>query len=126
MNVVRKIRKSVNEYINLLNTNNEKIKENCQIYLQDISFIEQMANNYFTFIDDEFQKWCDLCVQNFAIQELNIKSIIVKKVNEIIINYHLNKYSYEMYEIGTLQGLLKKIKIRLEQYKYLLSIQNSR
>ena len=119
MKELRKIQKAVKQYENLLLENQENARMYHEQYLQEIEVLGEIINLYIEQTSKVFQEWCNISIQIFVLPENNIFQKIKRKINMNIVNYYLNKYSYELTEIGIMQRGLERIKQRFIQYKYL-------
>ena len=121
MNILRGFRKVIEKYEILLQKYEEEAKRGKNDFIKDVEAITEALNSYIDETDKEFQIWCDTSVAVFEEKDNNLCLKIKKKVDMVIVNYHLNKLSAKLSKAGLLQKRLLKIKQRFVQYQYFIS-----
>lgn len=118
MNELRKMKKAVNKYVKLLATNPDILRNNCKYYLSDVNRLQDLLALYEKYSCDNLQSWCNASVDVFSLVESNIFLKLKKIVLMQIVNYNLNKISYNLAVSGILGKNLDFIKVRLSQFEY--------
>lgn len=118
MNELRKMKKAVNKYVKLLAANPDILRDHNEYYLNDINSLQEMVAKYQEYSSDILQTWCNVSVDVFSIDESNFLLKLKKIVLMKIVNYHLNKISYNLAVSGILKRNLDFIKDRLIQFEY--------
>lgn len=113
---LQRFKKVVINYHEMLYGKHNNSKINPDECIEELNKISEDINLY---IDSEtviFLKWCERNVKNFA----NYHSILTRPIFFVwqrIIDYHLNKYSYNLSLIGIFQEYIEKFQQRLKQIK---------
>lgn len=114
---LRKIRNAVNNYVVLLAEHPEKVREHYKDYILDVEKLSESVENYINSTADLFQDWCQASVEVFEYEDNNFFKQIYKKINMMIVNHYLNKFSYELSVCGIFQDNLDIISKRLANYE---------
>ena len=117
---LRTVKKAVKDYSNLLNNDKENAVKYCDDYIKDVNVLMEFLETFMDESSGVFKRWCDISVSVFGWSEDNFLDRIYKSVNMMIINHYLNKLSFDLSVAGKFKTQLENIKIRLEQFKYLL------
>lgn len=118
MNELRRLEKSAREYEVLLMQYPQKARENQQEYSKSISVLLQTVETYIKSETTAFKIWTDLSVEIFTSPENNIFQTVKRKINMAIVNYFLNKVSYNLSKAGIILRGLKKMQHRFMQFQY--------
>ena len=119
MNELRKMIKAVNKYVVLIYNNPEKVRKNCNIYLNDVELLQNMIDSYIDEMCELFQNSCNISVTVWSSSSNNIFCRIKRFISIEVINHHLNKYSYNLAAAGILKRNLEIINTRLIQIQQL-------
>lgn len=117
---LRTIKKAVKDYSNLLNNDKENAVKYCDDYIKDVNILIEFLEVFIDETADVFKHWCNISVAVFEWPEDNIFKSVYKSLNMMVANHYLNKFSFDLSSAGKFKTQLEKVKIRLEQFKYLL------
>lgn len=118
MNELRKLEKKVNGFEVLLSKYPEEAKKNKDGYIQDLEVLIDFIDDYIKFLSEKLQEWYSVNISIFEVTTTNIFFDVSKKIDTIIVEHYLKKYSKEMLKAESLQKRLKVIEKRFMQFKY--------
>ena len=122
MGELRKIRKIVEGYENLIKYDVERARRNCLIYIEDIETIKDSLRNYRAKTYEMFQEF-ETTSKNVSEVEIGddiglLKSLMLYAML-FFVNRRLNKICLEMSETLELTTRLDKVYERFVQFKFL-------
>lgn len=117
-NRLRKVRKAIKFYEEILAKDQQLAKQNKEQYSQDVANYQKFLEEFIEESSDKFQMWCTACTNTFCDNEDNLLKRIKNIIKMKIVNYNLNRYNDLLFLARSYEEYLKIVAKRFEQFKY--------